>query len=572
MSELTPFRRLLETLILWATIAATFLIGGPFAVHAADWFTPTGFTGYSWWLPALILQFVRGAAIPGDTPWWFIGFVLTEILIGAVLTFLWRRRVQRRGGTRRTTAARLLNQRRKVNGLREKARTEEAQRLHPGLANIAPGLQVGVFGNRRRDCVYQGWRECGLYIFAPGRGKTFGQVVPHMIEAPGAAVMTSNKVDGVREVLAGRLGNGTRKAFILDPGGIHTDGKPTFTIDLLGQIHTMRDARELARILEDANTPDESAGKGDDRQFGPAGRAMLAAFLLAAAIDPSVNLETVYEWLSTMNALTPAKVLADHGQRGPANKLLGITKQPEKTMGSTFAVAQRMAEALSDDDMLTWTTPTPGIPAFSPQDFVRSRDTLILLSQDDDAAGGALVAATVRAVCKTAEQYAAANGGRLPVPLVLELDELANIVRWRGLPKAASHYGSKGIVVNGYLQSYQQGVLVFGQGGMDAYKDACSIRVYGGGSDDTRYLENLTKLIGKKDNSKVSVTTGRGGRSTQLSTNREVILDIDDLAGLPDWHAIVFSTKALPAYIRTRPWWNRPDLAEIITPNLEKQK
>ncbi len=46
-----------------------------------------------------------------------------------------------------------------------------------------------------------------------------------------------------------------------------------------------------------------------------------------------------------------------------------------------------------------------------------------------------------------------AQGGRLPVPLVMVLDEAANVCRIRELPDLYSHLGSRGVVVQTVLQS-----------------------------------------------------------------------------------------------------------------------
>ena len=46
------------------------------------------------------------------------------------------------------------------------------------------------------------------------------------------------------------------------------------------------------------------------------------------------------------------------------------------------------------------------------------------------------------------------------------LDEAANVCRWRELPNLYSHYGSRGIVLMTILQSWSQGVEVWGRDGM----------------------------------------------------------------------------------------------------------
>jgi len=56
-------------------------------------------------------------------------------------------------------------------------------------------------------------------------------------------------------------------------------------------------------------------------------------------------------------------------------------------------------------------------------------------------------------------------GGRLDPPMVVVLDEAANICRIAYLPELYSHLGSRGMVPVTILQSHQQGVAVWGESG-----------------------------------------------------------------------------------------------------------
>ena len=62
------------------------------------------------------------------------------------------------------------------------------------------------------------------------------------------------------------------------------------------------------------------------------------------------------------------------------------------------------------------------------------------------------------------------------------LDEAANVCRWKELPNLYSHYGSRGIVLMTILQSWSQGVDVWGQSGMRKLWSAANVAVYGGGN------------------------------------------------------------------------------------------
>ncbi|TFC32630.1 type IV secretory system conjugative DNA transfer family protein [Cryobacterium sp. TMT2-42-4] len=124
--------------------------------------------------------------------------------------------------------------------LREKLRAKEAAQLHPAAVNLPEGERVGRLVGRGNRWVYQGWRDLGVYVFGTGRGKTSALVIRHMLEAPGAAIMTSNKVDGVRETLAGRAGHG--QAFIFDPNRIYRqDLQPDFVFNPLDDIRSAAD-------------------------------------------------------------------------------------------------------------------------------------------------------------------------------------------------------------------------------------------------------------------------------------------------------------------------------------------
>lgn len=58
-----------------------------------------------------------------------------------------------------------------------------------------------------------------------------------------------------------------------------------------------------------------------------------------------------------------------------------------------------------------------------------------------------MMTALTVAITETAEECSQAQpGGRLPVSMLLALDEAANICRWSELPNLYSHFGSRGIV------------------------------------------------------------------------------------------------------------------------------
>ena len=210
--------------------------------------------------------------------------------------------------------------------------------------------------------------------------------------------------------------------------------------------------------------------------------------------------------------------------------------------------------------------PGPGARSSTPHEFVRSAGTLYSLSKEGKGSAGALVAGLTVAVTEAAEERAKRSpGGRLPVPLVAVLDEAANVCRWPELPNLYSHYGSRGICLMTMLQSWSQGVQVWGRDGMRKLWSAADDqglrrrrlrgRVPGGPLQAHRRLRACRTT---------SVSHGgRQGRSMSRSVRRERILDVADLGSLPQGRMVVFASGSKPALARSMPWMSGPDAGRI---------
>lgn len=438
-------------------------------------------------------------------------------------------------------------------------RRKDAKQLHPHAEDLPAGQQIGTLVGSPKTWVWQGWRDIAVYIFGPGRGKTTGSVVRKMLQAPGAAVMTSNKVDGVKEVLAGRQRKGQQ--WVYDPTQVYRrEQRPDFVYDPLWDVEDLTTAQELAAIFEAAT---KTADSKSDAQFDSQGRDLFAYALLAAKLE-GTGLGQVYTWITEQEHAQIRAIMQKHDQTGPESALVGLQGQPDKTRGSVYATAQRMASAIANDKLLAWTS-APGVRKFNAEAFVRSDDTAVLISRNGPGAGGAFVAALVRSIARSAERAAAADGGRLRVPVVFELDEVANIVRWPELPDVVSFYGSLGIILSMYFQSWGQIVRTFSAEGADTLWSACSVRVYGGGeSTQSPFLKRFSESIGPYDQWTTNISTGRGGSTRSRTARSKPILPPEKLAHLPKWRAVFDATDVGPVLIRTRPWFQDKVLQALI--------
>ena len=419
-----------------------------------------------------------------------------------------------------------------------------------------PGLPIGITVSTRQPLL-SSWEDMRFTVAGPRTGKTTSIVVPEILTAPGAVFATSNKrdvVDATRDVRADR-----GPVWVFDPQGIVNE-EPTWWWDPLSYV---TDEVKAAKLAEHFAAGSRDPGARADAYFDSAGLDLLAGLLLAAALDER-PITDVYTWLTSPSDEEPVDVLRRHDLTLTAHQVAGVIAAPEKQRGGVYGTAQQMASCLTNRAVAAWVTRQGVRPHFDPAAFVRDGGTLYSLSKEGRGTAGPLVTALTVAVVEAAEELAARSpGGRLSTPLVGVLDEAANVCRWRELPNLYSHYGSRGIVLDTVLQSWSQGVDVWGESGMKKLWSAANVKVYGGNVSEVAFLEDLSRLIGDYDRQGSTLSTGRGGRSVNYQLHRERILDVAGLAALPKGRAVVLASGSRPTLIRTQPWMTGPHAAGV---------
>lgn len=233
-----------------------------------------------------------------------------------------------------------------------------------------------------------------------------------------------------------------------------------------------------------------------------------------------------------------------------------------ETRDGIFETARQYASCLLDPAIAAWVTPSNGLEKvreFKPQEFATSKDTLFLLSKDGGGSASAIIAAAADAVMRAAVLQAERDGGRLDAPLLAILDEAANVCKIADLPDLYSHLGSRGVIPITILQSYRQGVRVWGEAGMDALWSAATIKLIGSGIDDADFADKLSRLVGDHDVRTVSVSTSESGKSTSVSMRQERVLPADAIRALPKGSALLLATGVRPALLDLKPWFREPD-------------
>jgi type IV secretion system protein VirD4 len=230
----------------------------------------------------------------------------------------------------------------------------------------------------------------------------------------------------------------------------------------------------------------------------------------------------------------------------------------DTTSSIWMAVAQAVS-CLADPRVLDAVNPGPD-EAFDPTEFLTDNATLYLLATGAGAgASWSLVAAFIEDLAETARHLAAASpGARLDPPLLLALDEIGNLSPLPSLPVLMAEGGGTGITTVPVLQSLSQARNRWGDHAASALWDASIVKVILGGASGSRDLQELSILIGERDEQTDTISVGDyGSRSLQRSTRRVPIMPPERIRTLPFGTGLVLLRSAPPIVTTLRRWTNR---------------
>lgn len=481
---------------------------------------------------------------------------LLALLLGPVVWLMVRSR-RRRVWT--DPLARYMSSRRDLSGMTEKDARQDATRLGALSAGVGVPLGRSVAYHASLFGTYE-WSQ--IWIVGTRGGKTRRVAVRQLLTHGGPAVNTSNKRD-LHDLTRGprsELG----QVWINDPQEIVRE-PATWWWNPLTFITTVERAEKLVALWAASRTSEDTSGV--DPYFEPEGRS-LAATLLVAASRGGEPITRLPDWLTGdepgPGVPDPRDILRAHGFAMMAKDLDKLLRLDKGQRDGVYGTAMSFFRFLRDPRYVDWIAPRgDGVmdsrPQFDPAAFVRSRDTLYLLSKEGPGSARALTGALVAAVFAAAEDFSEENGGRCPVPVLFELDEAANVCRWPELPALYSHAGSRGIILVTILQSAAQGEEAWGKSGFTKMWSATNVLSVGRGLNDADNLSDLSRLVGDRQIRDRSLSRGsRGHRSVGTQIRDERIFTESDLRALPMGRAIVFASGARPILLETIDFSDEP--------------
>ena len=458
-----------------------------------------------------------------------------------------------------------------VTGEGALAKGAELRGIDLASRRVTPQEVAACIGRIGKKLVFKTLEDFTLIIMGPRSNKTSSQAVPRILSALGTVVATSNKPD--LWILTAEIRSKRGPVYGYDPGRI-AFVEQTWWWNMLATVTDYKSAKRIATHFM-ASTGKNNVESGNSGFFNSSSKQMLARNMLAAAVSGR-SMRDVITWIDTQSS-EPVDLLAEHGFGRISLSLAGQLDLVPETLSGVVGGASAALECLQDEDALRWVTP-PDTWDEPPPEHIEELDlwslftprdghypTLYLMSQEGAESSGPIVAALVDQIFKLADLAASAQGGRLDPPPCFVLDEAANICRIEDLPDKASHLGSKGVLVDVILQSYQQGMGVWGRERMGTLWGASTCRIIGAGLQDRDDARMVSDLIGTHEVWKDSYNYSSGGRSRSRSKVREPIMPLEEVAALDRNHAILIRQGSKPVLMELMPWYREHEDSADIT-------
>ncbi len=414
------------------------------------------------------------------------------------------------------------------------------------IAPRAGRITLGRFGNRLVLAEPRG----SLLVFGPTQtGKTTGLAIPAILEWQGPVICTTVKSDLLRDTHGARA---TRdgEVFVFDP--TQATGRAGNTWSPLGQAATWWGAQEVAVAL--TSVAEVAGASASDVRIWQGVAAKLLAPILHAAALGGRTMSDVVRWIDTQDHREPTEILSSLESLFPLNALRATVNREAKARGGAYMTAE-VALAAYQDPRVQETARSCEI---TPEVLLDGREhTLYICAPSHDQARLRPLLVTLinqfTSACATREQQA---GTPLDPPLLLVLDEAANIAPLPNLPALCSSAAVHGIQLVTVFQDLAQVRATYGHDQAKTIVSNHFAQLFLGASSDPDTLEHAARIIGDAQEQQTSMTADSGGRSSMTkSTRNRQLLPPDGLRRLPRGTAVLLYRELPAVLLRLRPWY-----------------
>jgi type IV secretion system protein VirD4 len=441
---------------------------------------------------------------------------------------------------------RLLRRRQQPDRSARWARAVDLRPLAVGRDDRAapPGRLVLGWAGRR---LVAAERNQSVIVFGPTQSrKTSGFAVPAILGWEGPVLATSVKADLVGDTVAHRRRCGTVNCF--DPTG--STGLPSAWWSPLPGSKTWPGARRAAGSLTEGGRV--SAGSLSDGDFWLAAAAKLLAPLLLAAATGDLAMADVVRWVDTQEETEVMELLQVAGVPEAINAAVAAFGKDERQRSSTYTTVETVLEPFADQI-------DHGGGQLHPAELVSGQHTLYLCAPAHDQRRlSPLFTAVVRQVLEHVYDTVTRTGRPLDPPLLVVLDEAANIAPLSDLDALASTAAGHGVQLVTVWHDLAQLTARFGPRAPTVVNNHRA-KVFLSGISDPSTLDHASHLIGDEEVTVPAVSSGGpGGRSVTQSPSVRRLAPPDWLRRIPPGEGVLIYGGLPPTRLRLRTWFDDP--------------
>ena len=391
-------------------------------------------------------------------------------------------------------------------------------------------------------------RHSVLVIGPTQSGKTSGLAIPALLEWEGPIVATSVKDDLAAVTLPWRRRLGPVSVF--DP--TRTSGlEPLARWSPLSTCATWSDAQRTAGWLVES-TPGRR-GMADAAFWYTTAAKQLAPLLLAAR-HGVMSMADVVRWTDAGDFDEPSALLRLAGEDEAALALAACAGRDERLRSSVATTLETVLAPMLDPVVAASTEATD----FDIGRLLDSCGSLYLCgpSHEQSRVQG-LFAGLVSAVVSEAVARVSATGRPLDPPLLLVLDEAANIAPIRDLDTLASTAAGLGIQLVTVCQDLAQLAARYDAERARTIANNHRAKLVLSGVCDLGTLDLVSGLAGEMAVAEESTTHDlRDGRQTRTTTSvLRRLAPADELRRVPPGHGVLIYGHLPPVRLRLRPWF-----------------
>ncbi|MGX5769771.1 type IV secretory system conjugative DNA transfer family protein [Microbacterium trichothecenolyticum] len=445
--------------------------------------------------------------------------------------------------------------------LSAKAVLRRATQLRPDIPKPTATDVGWRVGRSRGQDVYVSIEDSVALEGPPRSGKGYRVLISAILDWSGPLITTSTTNDNLTATMRMRQARGTVHVF--DPQGLSGIRHPLRISPIAGCEDPLVAMQRGAAII----TGTALGTSRTNEEWAQASGVVLGRLLHAAAVGGK-SIAELYDW-GTSPAQTRAAVdiLKTDGTPGWGDSLDATISADEKLVSSIWFGVQGAVAPLAVPQIRDALLPRPGDPTFDPREFLDTANTLYLIGSSSGASAmGGWLGAVLDDIVEVARTTALASpGSRLPHPLGLILDEIANMFRWGNLPRIMADGGGRGICTFIVLQALSQAETSWSRAEADTIWAAATAKVLLGGASHVDHLRDIESLLGTRDTRREqrSWSTRELGHSTSEHHERRPLMSVDEIRRLPPSVGLLAYRNRRSVLLDLAGWDERRDARNI---------